>query len=363
MGERSLRVCASCADLAVAWLRALTPHVDKTESATPAQHPPLGPLRGAKPKNPEPGPAAEPKPALPEHAATDSIVQAGVVNGGVSLRSGGRDDTDPGLSPRERDVVALLASGLPATSVAQRLKLTNSTVQQYLTRARAKYEAVSRAAPTKIDLYRRALEDGLIPPGRRSSAEVVERGLTDNNLALAALGNTAAVQEIIRGIVPHITMYCRRRLNTSHGMITSAEDVTQEACLVVLKALPGYQGDKMRFLALVHDITAWEVIGAKRSAAVRNRRTELVPQVPDVEEPDAGPEQRALQQELSGRMAELLQSLPERQREILLLRVVVGLSAEETAAAVGASPGQVRVIQHRGLAKLRTLVEEDDEVG
>ena len=46
-------------------------------------------------------------------------------------------------------------------------------------------------------------------------------------------------------------------------------------------------------------------------------------------------------------------SPPEKQREILVLRVVVGLSAEETAEAVGSTPGAVRVAQHRALARLR----------
>jgi RNA polymerase sigma-70 factor (ECF subfamily) len=45
--------------------------------------------------------------------------------------------------------------------------------------------------------------------------------------------------------------------------------------------------------------------------------------------------------------------LPDKQREILLLRVVVGLSAEETAEAVGSTPGAVRVAQHRALTRLR----------
>ena len=44
---------------------------------------------------------------------------------------------------------------------------------------------------------------------------------------------------------------------------------------------------------------------------------------------------------------------PEKQREILVLRVVVGLSAEETAEAVGSTPGAVRVAQHRALGRLR----------
>jgi len=52
-------------------------------------------------------------------------------------------------------------------------------------------------------------------------------------------------------------------------------------------------------------------------------------------------------------MAELLQALPAKQREILVLRVVVGLSAKETADAVGSTPGAIRVAQHRALARLR----------
>ncbi|MDT7700223.1 MAG: polymerase sigma-70 factor, subfamily [Pseudonocardiales bacterium] len=40
----------------------------------------------------------------------------------------------------------------------------------------------------------------------------------------------------------------------------------------------------------------------------------------------------------------------------LLLRVVVGLSAEETARAVGSKPGTVRAMQHRALASLRAVI-------
>jgi RNA polymerase sigma-70 factor (ECF subfamily) len=55
-------------------------------------------------------------------------------------------------------------------------------------------------------------------------------------------------------------------------------------------------------------------------------------------------------------MAELLKVLPAKQREIVVLRVVVGLSAEETAEAVGSTPGAVRVAQHRALIRLRAAL-------
>lgn len=38
---------------------------------------------------------------------------------------------------------------------------------------------------------------------------------------------------------------------------------------------------------------------------------------------------------------------------MLVLRLIVGLSAEETADAVGSTPGAVRVAQHRALARLK----------
>jgi RNA polymerase sigma-70 factor, ECF subfamily len=73
----------------------------------------------------------------------------------------------------------------------------------------------------------------------------------------------------------------------------------------------------------------------------------------DVESRTPNAEERAMQGEPTRRMKQLLDVLPEKLREIVVLRVVVGLSAEETAEAVGSTPGAVRVAQHRALARLR----------
>jgi RNA polymerase sigma-70 factor (ECF subfamily) len=58
-------------------------------------------------------------------------------------------------------------------------------------------------------------------------------------------------------------------------------------------------------------------------------------------------------------IAELLAGLPRSHAEILLLRVVGGLSAEEAGVLVGKSPGAVRVIQHRALQKLAKRLSQD----
>jgi DNA-binding NarL/FixJ family response regulator len=75
------------------------------------------------------------------------------------------DDAIPaaGLTDREAQVLELYASGEKADRVAQELGISRETVLDHLRRIRVKYAAVDRAAPTKIHLHRRAVEDGLLP--------------------------------------------------------------------------------------------------------------------------------------------------------------------------------------------------------
>jgi RNA polymerase sigma-70 factor (ECF subfamily) len=82
--------------------------------------------------------------------------------------------------------------------------------------------------------------------------------------------------------------------------------------------------------------------------------------VPDVVDGALGPEDRALRLADAARAHELLAYLNDDQREILLLRVAAGLSAEDTAAALDMTPGAVRVAQHRALARLRALAASQD---
>lgn len=74
---------------------------------------------------------------------------------------------DAGLSPREREILALYASGEKAQRVAYLTGLSKSTVAGYVSRIRTKYASVGRPALTKVDLHRRAAEDGLLPDDPR----------------------------------------------------------------------------------------------------------------------------------------------------------------------------------------------------
>ena len=67
------------------------------------------------------------------------------------------------LTERQAEVLALYASGETAERVGRQLFITSATVLDHIRRIRAKYAAVARPARTKVDLYRRAVEDGLVP--------------------------------------------------------------------------------------------------------------------------------------------------------------------------------------------------------
>lgn len=180
----------------------------------------------------------------------------------------------------------------------------------------------------------------------------------DEPVAAAIAGDDVATARLLATIRPLVVRYCRARVGRHERSFASADDVAQEVCLAVLTALPSYHDQGRPFLAFVYGIAQHKVADAHRAAA-RNR-SDPVPEVPDGVSEVAGPEQRALRFELNERLARLLDVLPAKQREIVVLRVVVGLSAEETAAAVGSTPGAVRVAQHRALGRLRRLLTGEE---
>ena len=66
------------------------------------------------------------------------------------------------LSPKEQQVLALYAAGEKSVAVANTTGLSVNTVAEYVKRIRQKYAVAGRPAATKVDLYRRALEDGIL---------------------------------------------------------------------------------------------------------------------------------------------------------------------------------------------------------
>jgi RNA polymerase sigma-70 factor (ECF subfamily) len=195
------------------------------------------------------------------------------------------------------------------------------------------------------------------PKAMKQIPDAVDPDDLDELVERAVHGEPAALERVLRRIHPVVFRYCRSRMTAGHRSLASADDVAQEVCMAVLTALPTFRHEGKPFLAFVYGICAHKVADAHRAAA--RSRSMPVADIPDSASRERGPEQSALASSAAVVMDGLLHTLPETQQEILRLRVVVGLSAEETAEALGMTAGAVRVAQHRALAKLRQLLAAD----
>jgi RNA polymerase sigma-70 factor, ECF subfamily len=137
------------------------------------------------------------------------------------------------------------------------------------------------------------------------------------------------------------------------GHYYAADDVAQEVCIAVLSALPRYRDMGRPFVSFVFGIASHKVADAQRSAA---RQAVPTADMPDGPEDGPGPEETVIAYFEAEWVRSLLARLPAQQRELLALRVLSGLSAEETGQILGMSAGAVRVAQHRALARLREIV-------
>jgi RNA polymerase sigma-70 factor (ECF subfamily) len=149
--------------------------------------------------------------------------------------------------------------------------------------------------------------------------------------------------------------YCRARLARFPGAEQAADDVAQEVCIAVLSALPRYRDEGKPFEAFVYRIAANKVADAQRGSY---RQPQPQAELPEVVDESDGPEDFVVRASDAAQARALLDTLPDTLRELMVLRIAVGLSAEETGRALGMSAGAVRVAQHRALQRLRSAAEQ-----
>ncbi len=184
----------------------------------------------------------------------------------------------------------------------------------------------------------------------------------DSALALrAARGDTAAASELLARVRPGVVRYCWAHLGSLGRGHLSPDDVAQEVCLAVFEALPRFRDQGLPFAGFVYRIAANKVADSFRAArrAVSTRSMETMPELADDQ---WDPERRALVADMSRRVSLLMEDLPATQREIVVLRVAVGLSAEEVGDVLGMTAAAVRMAQSRALSRLRERARAQDSV-
>src|SRR3954468_14236671 len=173
--------------------------------------------------------------------------------------------------------------------------------------------------------------------------------------ARAVEGDAQATESLLGAVHRMVHRYCRARLSRYPGAEHAADDVAQEVCIAVLSALPRYRDEGKPFEAFVYRIAANKVADSQRGAYRLPQPQAEMPEVVDLSD---GPEALAMRNSDAARARALLDVLPDNLRELMILRIAVGLSAEETGLALGMKAGAVRVAQHRALAKLRAAAEQ-----
>lgn len=169
----------------------------------------------------------------------------------------------------------------------------------------------------------------------------------------ARSGDAAAWEALYRRAYPRLHAYARRRLPTDDA----ARDAVAETMVRAVRSFASYRGEGAGFDAWLASIARHVVLDAQRR---RGRKPETaLPERFDAADGGPLPEDHVEQGEESEAMKRAFARLGDFDREVLELRVILGLSAEDAATVLKKRPGAVRMAQARALARLRTLLEQD----
>jgi RNA polymerase sigma-70 factor (ECF subfamily) len=176
--------------------------------------------------------------------------------------------------------------------------------------------------------------------------------LEDAELArrIAAAGeqiDSAAETELYRRLAPRTRLYGLRHLRDPHA----AHDLMQQVLLMTLERLRGGKlREPERIASFVLGMCRMVVLEIRRGTW---RRETLLETYGDTPEAVDAPEPLALD---ADRLAECLQALAERERSVVALTFFADKPGDEVAKELELSAGNVRVIRHRALARLRACM-------
>jgi RNA polymerase sigma-70 factor (ECF subfamily) len=166
--------------------------------------------------------------------------------------------------------------------------------------------------------------------------------------AAGAAHDSAAEAELYRRLAPRVRLYGLRHLRDRHA----AADLVQQVLLMTLERLrAGEVREPERIASFVLGACRMTVLEQKRGG---RRREALLAQWGDGREAFAEPEPFVLE---TDRLAGCLERLPERERSVVVLTFFAETEADRVGAELGLTSGNVRVIRHRALGRLRECLD------
>ncbi len=174
--------------------------------------------------------------------------------------------------------------------------------------------------------------------------QVDEAELARRVAAAGERGDAQAEAELYRRLARRVRLYGLRHLRDPHA----AADLVQTVLLTTLERLrAGEVRQAEKIASFVLGMCRMTVLEIRRGS---RRREALLAAYGDTEEAYEAPEPPALDR---ARLAGCLEALAERERSVVLLSFSADKAADEVAAELGLTPGNVRVIRHRALGRLR----------
>jgi RNA polymerase sigma factor (sigma-70 family) len=169
-------------------------------------------------------------------------------------------------------------------------------------------------------------------------------------LSAARAGAEWAWRELYRGTAGPVERFLRAR------GVRDPDDVLGDTFLNVVRGIDRFDGDEIEF-------RAWVFAIARNTAIDRARWLDRRPSIPSAHDDLAslGPVGDAEADAMDGIALEhvrrVLDRLTPDQRDVLLLRIVGGLTIEQIASVVGRSGSAVKMLQARGVAAIRRDIE------
>jgi len=164
-------------------------------------------------------------------------------------------------------------------------------------------------------------------------------------MAAAQQGDADAYERLLTELLPFISGIVRGRV----GADPAAEDIVQEVLLSIHTARHTFRPERP-LIPWVRAIARNAVIDWARRQS-RTRARESAVEVDELAAPERDVQSRALPRGLE----RALSSLPESQREAVVMLKLEGLTVAEAADRVGATPGALKLRAHRGYRALRDL--------
>ena len=180
----------------------------------------------------------------------------------------------------------------------------------------------------------------------RHGTSTMDATPTPELLERARAGDRAALEQVLATLAPSILRFAKRMCRNADD----AEDVLQDTMISIAQHLAGWQQRG--------SVSSW-VFAITRSACARRRRRgagrahEGDAALSDHPAAASSPEAQVQADEIGATVAAELDALPEAHREVIALRDVEGLSAAETAEALGISVDAVKSRLHRAREALR----------